>query len=221
MYKVNEIFETIQGEGSYTGTPAIFLRLQGCPVGCSWCDTKQTWEIDPELQLSPAAILEKKADSDHWCSLSSAEVVQLFVDKGYRAKHVVITGGEPCMYDLRPLCELLHQRGFSTQIETSGTFEILAPHSTWVTVSPKVNMKGGYEVLRTALERANEIKHPVAMEKHIDELLELLQGLDLTDKLVYLQPISQKAKATQLAIEFCKQHNWRLSVQVHKYLGIN
>ena len=50
---------------------------------------------------------------------------------------------------------------------------------------------------------------------------ELLQGLDLTNTLVYLQPISQKAKATQLAIEFCKQHNWRLSVQVHKYLGIN
>lgn len=82
-------------------------------------------------------------------------------------------------------------------------------------------MKGGYEVLRTALERANEIKHPVAMEKHIDELLELLQGLDLSTTLVYLQPISQKAKATQLAIEFCKQYNWRLSVQVHKYLGIN
>ena len=220
MYKVNEIFETIQGEGSYTGTPAIFLRLQGCPVGCSWCDTKQTWEIDPELQLSPAAILEKKADSDHWCSLSSVEIMQLFADKGYRAKHVVITGGEPCMYDLRPLCELLHARGFSTQIETSGTFDIKAPAQTWVTVSPKVNMAGGYKVLQSALDRANEIKHPVAMQKHIDELLQLLQHTDTAAKLIYLQPISQQRRATELAIAKCKEYNWRLSVQVHKYLGI-
>ena len=221
MYKVNEIFETIQGEGNYTGTPAIFLRLQGCPVGCSWCDTKHTWEIQPDLLIQLGETTLKKADSDHWAQADAEAILALFLQRNYRAKHVVITGGEPCMYDLRPLCELLHARGFSTQIETSGTFEILAPDSTWVTVSPKVNMKGGYEVLRTALDRANEIKHPVAMEKHIDELLELLQGLDLTNKLVYLQPISQKAKATQLAIEFCKQYNWRLSVQVHKYLGIN
>lgn len=125
------------------------------------------------------------------------------------------------MYDLNPLCELLHAHGFSTQIETSGTFEIKAPDATWVTVSPKVNMKGGYEVLTTALERANEIKHPVAMEKHIEDLKQLLSRIDTRGKLVYLQPISQKAKATRLAIEMCKTYNWRLSVQVHKYLGIN
>jgi 7-carboxy-7-deazaguanine synthase len=71
------------------------------------------------------------------------------------------------------------------------------------------------------LARANEIKHPVAMEKHIEELQALLALIDCSNKLVYLQPISQKAKATALAIEMCKQHNWRLSVQVHKYLGIN
>lgn len=221
VYKLNEIFETIQGEGSYTGTPAIFIRLQGCPVGCAWCDTKHTWEINPELLIQLGDTAQKKADSDHFASGNAESLYQLIVDQGYRATHVVITGGEPCLYDLNPLCELLHAKGFSTQIETSGTFEILAPASTWVTVSPKVNMKGGYPVLTSALVRANEIKHPVAMEKHIEELLALLEGLDLSNKLVYLQPISQKAKATQLAIEMCKAHNWRLSVQVHKYLGIN
>ena len=221
VYKVNEIFETIQGEGSYTGTPAIFVRLQGCPVGCAWCDTKHTWDIEPNLIIALGDTSSKKAESDHWASASADDLLDLFRLRGYRARHVVITGGEPCIYDLNPLCELLHREGYSTQIETSGTFEILAPASTWVTVSPKVNMKGGYPVLTSCLARANEIKHPVAMEKHIEELQALLALIDCSNKLVYLQPISQKAKATALAIEMCKQHNWRLSVQVHKYLGIN
>lgn len=221
MYKVNEVFETIQGEGSYTGTPAIFVRLQGCPVGCSWCDTKHTWEINADLSIPLPDTTSKKAESDHWASASADDLFALFAERGYRAKHVVITGGEPCLYDLNPLCTLLHQHGYSTQIETSGTFEILAPAATWVTVSPKVNMKGGYPVLSSCLERANEIKHPVAMEKHIEELQALLAPIDCSRKLIYLQPISQKAKATALAIDMCKQYNWRLSVQVHKYLGIN
>lgn len=221
MYKVNEIFETIQGEGSYTGCPAIFIRLQGCPVGCSWCDTKHTWTVDPEQQISLTDTLQKTSDSEGWSAVSAEQMLQEFKRQGFQARHVVITGGEPCLYDLNPLCQLLHQQGYSTQIETSGTFTIQAPSETWVTVSPKVNMKGGYEVLTSALERADEIKHPVGRERDIDELLLLLQRIPASDKLVYLQPISQKAKATRLAIEQCKKHNWRLSVQVHKYLGIN
>ncbi|MEW5681631.1 MAG: 7-carboxy-7-deazaguanine synthase QueE [Pseudomonadota bacterium] len=221
MYKVNEVFETIQGEGSFTGAPAIFIRLQGCPVGCSWCDTKHTWEVKPELKQSLGDIVVKTVETEHWAGVTPAQLLQLFNEKGYQAKHVVITGGEPCMFDLNPLCEALHDAGYSTQIETSGTFEIKAPLQTWVTVSPKVNMAGGYKVLQSALDRANEIKHPVAMQKHIDELLQLLQHTDTVAKLIYLQPISQQQRATELAIAMCKQHNWRLSVQVHKYLGIS
>lgn len=221
MYPVNEIFETIQGEGSYTGTPAIFIRLQGCPVGCSWCDTKHTWDVEPANLILLTQTSRKTQDSDSYGNATAQELFALIQAEGYRARHVVLTGGEPCMYDLNPLCDLLHANGFSTQIETSGTFEIKAPATTWVTVSPKVNMKGGFEVLTSALDRANEIKHPVAMEKHIDDLKNLLARIDTSGKLVYLQPISQKAKATRLAIEMCKTYNWRLSVQVHKYLGIN
>lgn len=221
MYKVNEVFETIQGEGSFTGAPAIFVRLQGCPVGCSWCDTKHTWEIKDELRQPLGDIVIKTAETEHWAGVSAEDLLTLFASEGYQAKHVVITGGEPCMYDLTPLCDALHSKGYSTQIETSGTFVIKAPAQTWVTVSPKVNMAGGYKVLQSALDRANEIKHPVAMQKHIDELLQLLQQTDTKAKLIYLQPISQQRRATELAIAMCKQHNWRLSVQVHKYLGIS
>ncbi|WP_372762207.1 7-carboxy-7-deazaguanine synthase QueE [Pseudoalteromonas sp.] len=221
MYKINEIFETIQGEASFTGTPSIFLRLQGCPVGCSWCDTKQTWDVDNVYKVSLDETVEKKADSDHWAQASAAQILALFNQRGYTAKHVVITGGEPCMYDLNPVCELLHENGFSTQIETSGTFEILAPANTWVTVSPKINMRGGYEVLTSAMQRADEIKHPIAMQKHVEELEALFAKTAVNPQLVYLQPISQKESATKLAIETCIAKNWRLSIQVHKYLGIS
>ena len=221
MYKVNEVFETIQGEGSYTGAPAIFIRLQGCPVGCSWCDTKHTWDIKDELRQGLGDIVIKTAETEHWAGVNPEDLIALFSREGYQAKHVVITGGEPCMYDLNPLCDALHNKGYSTQIETSGTFTIKAPLQTWVTVSPKVNMAGGYKVLQSALDRANEIKHPVAMQKHIDELLQLLQQTNVATKLIYLQPISQQRRATELAIAMCKKHNWRLSVQVHKYLGIS
>ncbi|MFC3032222.1 7-carboxy-7-deazaguanine synthase QueE [Pseudoalteromonas fenneropenaei] len=221
MYKVNEVFETIQGEASYTGMPSIFVRLQGCPVGCAWCDTKQTWDVNDTYLVSLETTVEKKADSELWANASAEDIFALFQARGYQAKHVVITGGEPCMFDLNPLCTLLHANGYSTQIETSGTFEILAPAETWVTVSPKINMRGGYKVLTSAMQRADEIKHPVAMQKHVDELEQLFADSGVTPKLVYLQPISQKAKATKLAIDTCKAKNWRLSVQVHKYLGIN
>jgi 7-carboxy-7-deazaguanine synthase len=221
VYKVNEVFETIQGEGSFTGIAAIFVRLQGCPVGCSWCDTKHTWQVDAALQQPLGDIVIKREETEHWAGVTPAQLLALFAKEGYQARHVVITGGEPCMYDLTPLCQLLHDNGYSTQIETSGTFAIQAPAQTWVTVSPKVNMAGGYKVLQSALDRANEIKHPVAMEKHVDELLQLLQHTDSSAKLIYLQPISQQRRATELAIAMCKKHNWRLSVQVHKYIGIS
>ncbi|MFT4652647.1 MAG: 7-carboxy-7-deazaguanine synthase [Patiriisocius sp.] len=235
---VNEIFETIQGEGSYTGTPSIFVRLQGCPVGCPWCDTKHTWDILAEEQVSSDVIFVKSADSPTYFSSQSEALLPLLQQQGYTAKHIVITGGEPCMFDLYELTELAHNQGFSTQIETSGTYEVLCHEDTWVTVSPKINMKAGMPILSQAMQRANEIKHPIAMQKHIDELDALLRKenlllpnnrpLDKPQKannnlhypMVYLQPISQQQRATELAVKTCIERNWRLSVQLHKYIGV-
>lgn len=221
-YKINEMFETIQGEGQYTGTASIFVRLQGCPVGCSWCDTKQTWEELESDRVDLSDIIVKTSDTPTWTEVDEKTIIDTFSEQGYRAKHVVITGGEPCMFNLNPLCEILHANGYSTQIETSGTFEVQAPEKTWVTVSPKINMKGGYKVLSSCMLRANEIKHPIARQSHVDELELLLEASPVKDNtLIYLQPISQKRSATELAIEMCKEKNWRLSVQVHKYIGIS
>lgn len=221
-YKVNELFQTIQGEGVYTGVPAIFVRLQGCDVGCAWCDTKHTWEIDAAKQTDLILLTNQSNESDSWADVSAQHIVEEIKRLGYSANLIVITGGEPCMFDLRELTQVLHEAGFKTQLETSGTYPVLVAPTTWVTLSPKVNMRGKKEVLTQALERANEIKHPVGTEKDITQLETLLSRLeDFQDKTICLQPISQKPKATALCMQTCIERNWRLSVQMHKYLQID
>ncbi|HDX8592055.1 7-carboxy-7-deazaguanine synthase QueE [Aeromonas dhakensis] len=221
-YPINEIFQTIQGEGVFTGLPAIFVRLQGCPVGCPWCDTRHTWVVDPAREVGVQAVLDCSNESDGWSKMSTEQILASFQQLGYQARHVVITGGEPCLYDLQDLSTALIAAGYQVQIETSGTSEIKTHERTWVTVSPKINMKGGLPVLVSALERANEIKHPVATERHVEELDALLATARLRDDVVIaLQPISQKPRATQLAMATCIARNWRLSIQTHKYLDID
>lgn len=221
QYPINEMFQTLQGEGFFTGVPAIFIRLQGCPVGCSWCDTKHTWDQLAEREIALDQVLVKTQENDGWGAASSEELLATIEQQGYTARHIVITGGEPCIHDLMPLTMLLEKNGFGCQIETSGTHEVRCSPHTWVTVSPKVNMRGGMKVLDQALKRADEIKHPVARQRDIDALDELLATLDdEKQRIVALQPISQKEDATRLCIETCIARNWRLSMQTHKYLNI-
>jgi 7-carboxy-7-deazaguanine synthase len=220
-YPVNEVFETIQGEGCFTGVPALFVRLQGCPVGCAWCDTKQTWDVLAENKVAPEQVITVDGTLGRWANHDGASLIAAFNTKGFTAKHIVLTGGEPCLYDLSDITNAFIAAGYSVQIETSGTFEVKCHQDVWVTVSPKINMKGGYKVLEQALVRANEIKHPIATQNHIDELDELLADIDLSGKTICLQPISQKVRATELAMKTCIARNWRLSIQTHKYLNID
>ena len=221
-YPVNEIFQSIQGEGYFTGIPAVFIRLQGCNVGCSWCDTRHTWHVDPTLEVVSEQILDRSTTSECWSSMTTEQICNALKRLGYSARHVVITGGEPCLYDLRQLSRALIEQGHMVQIETSGSAEILADVACWVTLSPKVNMKSGLPLLDSALHRAQEIKYPVAMEKHIHELDHILARCQKdADKIICLQPISQQRRATELAIKTCIQRNWRLSVQLHKYLNVD
>ncbi len=221
MYKVNEMFETIQGEGVFTGVPAVFIRLQVCPVGCAWCDTKQTWDANDDDQRDFGTIITKTSDSPTWCLADAAQIIEQYYEQGFTAKHIVITGGEPCIYDLKPLTEQFEAIGCQCQIETSGTFEVKTSQRTWVTVSPKIAMKGKMAIVACAISRANEIKHPVATQKDIENLYQILSDMPHKEDLVVaLQPISQKPRATQLCIDTCIKNNWRLSIQTHKYLNI-
>lgn len=216
---VNEIFETIQGEAKFTGTPAIFIRLQGCPVGCGWCDTKHTWDMLAKDKVETARILLKKEDSPTFAMMSALTLHASI--KHYDAKHVVITGGEPCLYDLRALTEWLHSKGYQVQVETSGTQPIRVDDKTWVTVSPKINMAGGYHVLPECLERADEIKHPVGKMKDIEQLQSLIKDVSLKGSAkIWLQPLSQSEKATELCVESAIKYGYKVSIQTHKYMNV-
>ncbi|WP_039907103.1 7-carboxy-7-deazaguanine synthase QueE [Candidatus Regiella insecticola] len=224
LYPINEIFQSLQGEGYFTNVPAIFIRLQGCPVACSWCDTKHTWDIKKDKEIDIQGITVKTVAKDTWSNANEQQLVAICKEK-YQARHVVITGGEPCLYDLQPLTSLLEENGYRCQIETSGTHPVRCSTASWVTVSPKIGMKGGLKLLDQALQRADEIKHPVARERDIERLNNLLDKLNDGKKpVIALQPIRKTEKeseeATKLCIETCIKHNWRLSVQMHKYLKI-
>lgn len=223
MLPVNELFETMQGEATWTGTPAVFLRLQGCDVGCGWCDTKHTWELDPAQRGNMQGVATKKADSAVWCNVDARMLADSIRDR-FTARHVVLTGGEPAMHaDIAKFLRRLHDLGYRTQIETSGTYELpaaLVPMETWVTVSPKINMPGGRTVQRQALVRANEVKMPIGKQADIDALLQLVRANNIAQERVWLQPISQSAKATALCIDAATQNGWRVSIQTHKFLGV-
>lgn len=217
MLAINEIFETIQGEACKAGTPSVFVRLQACPVRCPWCDTKHTWFVDSERRVSIADMMIKTEDTNTWAMMSPEDV--LVAVQAFSARHVVITGGEPALYDLRPLTTLLVGSGFSVQLETSGTQAIQAHPYTWVTVSPKVGMPGRRSVLGEALLRANEIKHPVGKAADIENLLSLPIEHAL-EPVIWLQPLSQSRKATELCIREATVRNWRVSIQMQKYIGV-
>ena len=217
MLRVNEVFPTIQGEAFWTGTPATFVRLQGCPVGCAWCDTKHTWSNGMEEQEVPLGDLLLKVDpAPTWAKTDPAELIEVIAL--YSIRHTVITGGEPCIHPLQELTAALQDLG-TVQIETSGTHPINVAPDTWVTLSPKVGMGGGLSVLPDALARANEIKMPVESFADIQNLLNLLDHV-APSALVWLQPVSQGEGATRLCIDECMRRGWRLSLQTHKYAGL-
>lgn len=217
---INEVFETIQGEATWTGTPSVFLRLQGCPVGCPWCDTKHTWTVSRDRMIPAAQMVEKTGDGDSFAFMPPSEIVG-FIAKRFRARHIVITGGEPCMYDLTDLTSLILERGWTAQIETSGTYDVRADLGTFVTVSPKIGMPGGLLVRESVLLRADEIKMPIGKETDVAKLSMLLEQVGARPKHgVWLQPLSQSPKATSLCIEAATANGWKLSMQTHKYLDV-
>ena len=115
-YPIMEHFYTLQGEGAYAGYAAYFIRLGGCDVGCVWCDVKESWDAAAHPQVTVATLLNYVLES--------------------KTNRVVITGGEPCMYDLHALCNALHAHGLKVHLETSGAHEIRG-NFDWVTLSPK------------------------------------------------------------------------------------
>lgn len=217
-YPLNELFRTVQGEGVHSGTPSVFVRLQGCPVGCPWCDTKHTWPLHKDRETTFDAI-QKKLGPDARYALVDARQITDAVLAAKPLRHVVLTGGEPCQYDLVPLCEdLQHRAGALVQIETSGTFAVRATAQAWVTVSPKVNMPGGYAVLPEALWRADEVKMPIGKPRDLETLEALLRHCKPGVR-IGVQPLSLSPAATRLCWSTAIERGYRVSLQVHRLVG--
>lgn len=217
---VNEIFETLQGEASYSGSPSVFVRLQACPVGCPWCDTKHTWHLDQSYSTTFDLMIAKTKDSAKFATVELAQLIGHVA--ALRSPHVVITGGEPCLYDLTAFTRGLISKGKTVQIETSGTHEIQVDDRVFVTVSPKIAMPGGFDVLSSALDRADEIKMPVGKLEDVHRLDRLLSWANMTARArpIWLQPLSMSAKATELCMAVAADRGWRVSIQLHKVAGI-
>ena len=220
-YKLNDIYPTVQGEGCNTGTPMTVVRLHGCGVGCSFCDTKETWLSNPKLQVD--SIEKAIAISGAWCEVTAEEIADYACELPYGGINwVMLTGGEPAEQDLSYLCDALHRLEFKVALETSGTaLGHVASGADWVCISPKIDMPGGKAILREAVLCANEMTWVVGKEKDLENLTAFLTKHELPASVeVCLQPMSQNKKATELCIETCMQTGWRLSAQMHKYLEL-
>ena len=208
MLPLMEEFYSIQGEGFNTGKAAYFIRVGGCDVGCHWCDVKESWDAS----LHPLTETDKIV----------ANVLK------YPARAVVVTGGEPAMYDLAYLTKQLKKNNIQTFLETSGAYQITGDWN-WICLSPKKNMP----VLKENFSKAHELKMIIHNKDDFrfaeassallpsplgEACLPDRQGLGVR----FLQPEwSKRAEMIPLIVEYVQWHpQWRISLQSHKYIGI-
>ena len=190
-----EDFYTIQGEGIYTGTAAYFIRLGGCDVGCHWCDVKESWDANLHPVTTVFDIAEKAKSL---------------------AKIIVVTGGEPLMYNMDPLTDQLKNRGLRTHIETSGAYELSGTWD-WICLSPK-KMK---LPTKSVYDKADELK-VVIYNKHDFQFAEEQAAKVNNKAILIMQPEwSTRDEMTPLIVDYV-MHNpqWRVGLQTHKYLNI-
>lgn len=193
---VMEEFYTLQGEGYHMGTAAYFVRIGGCDVGCSWCDTKESWnaELFPAIELD--GIIERVSNTP--------------------AKVIVVTGGEPSNYPLDYFTGKLIENGVKTMVETSGA-RPLSGSWDWVCLSPKKYSPPHY----SNYSKANELKVIIQTTADV-EWAEKNASLVKSNCILYLQPEWSKADEV---MEFLPQYimnnpKWKISLQAHKYMKI-
>lgn len=218
MYRVNEIFYTLQGEGAHSGIPAVFIRFSGCNLCCPWCDT----DFASFTEMSVDAIV--------------AEVISLYALPNERRKMVVLTGGEPSMQVDSTLIDALHHAGFYICIETNGT-RVLPNGIDWITCSPKMKnerrtVHGECSPTKLALRKVNEVKvvftgtyNPDIWREHLEAEHWLLQPLRYTGEWLLEQEIDEweddRNDNLTDTVQYILAHPfWRLSVQLHKIVGI-
>jgi organic radical activating enzyme len=195
MLPLMEEFYTIQGEGFHKGTAAYFIRIGGCDVGCHWCDVKESWNAETHPPTAIESIVSNAAS---------------FSDT------IVVTGGEPLMWDMGPLTTALKNKNLKIHIETSGAYT-LSGIWDWICLSPKKNKLP----VPPVYEQAHELK--VIVYNRNDLVFAEEQAKKVGKScILYLQPEwSAREKVTPMIVEYVmKNPKWKVSLQTHKYLNI-
>ena len=195
---VVETFHSLQGEGLHAGRSAFFIRLAGCNVGCSWCDTKHSWPQNSHPLQSVETMAAEAAAAEQ-----------------AGAAFVVITGGEPLHHNLNALTTAIREAcQLPIHIETSGV-DPLSGAPDWITLSPKRHSPPRSEVLSAC----HELK--VVVHEPDDLLFAEVAGSQAPQASWLLQPGWQSEQGQQLAIDYTQSHaRWRLSLQSHKWLQV-
>jgi len=195
MLPLMEEFYTIQGEGYHKGTAAYFIRVGGCDVGCHWCDVKESWNANLHPPTETSVIVDNAAKY---------------------SDTIVVTGGEPLMWNMNPLTNQLKAKGLKTHIETSGAYP-LSGDWDWICLSPK-KMKLPLEEIYS---KADELK---VIVYNRDDLRFAEEQAEKVNKncILYLQPEwSKREKVIPMIVEFVMANpKWKVSLQTHKYLNI-
>ena len=196
MLPLMEAFYTLQGEGDYSGKAAYFLRIGGCDVGCHWCDVEESWNAELHPATTIANILKG-------------------IDK-YLVDTVVITGGEPLMWNLDKLTTALKQNNFKVHLETSGAYPISGDFD-WICLSPKKMQ----QPLNAIKPITNELKVIINNKHDLIWAESQREGL-VKDCKLYLQPEwSKREIVIPMIIDFIKENkHWTISLQSHKYMSI-
>ncbi len=191
-----EEFYTIQGEGYNTGKAAYFIRIGGCDVGCHWCDVKESWDANVHPLTPVENILSNVL--------------------AWKARSVVVTGGEPLIYNLDTLTRLLLEQNIETFIETSGAYP-LSGSWNWVCLSPKKTLAP----LPAIYQQAKELK-VIIFNQHDFKWAEEQAAAVNDNCYLYLQPEwSKQAQLLPQIIEYVKANpKWMISLQTHKYMNI-
>lgn len=196
--KVNEIFYSVQGEGRYTGTPAVFVRFAGCNLNCWFCDT----EFHSFTEMSEDEIVAEASK--------------------YTSRYVVITGGEPTLQLTASLTAKLHTAGFFIMLETNGTRALPEGCEVdWITCSPKLKEPSPSVVYPLNIQRIDELK--VVYEGAMQNM-DQYDSIQATE--YRLQPCctgdrQKDTFITNQTIDYILAHpKWALSLQTHKILGV-
>ena len=195
MLPLMEEFYTIQGEGFHTGTAAYFIRIGGCDVGCHWCDVKESWNAE----LHPPTGIDL-----------------IVANASKYSETVVVTGGEPLMWDMNLLTQKLKENNRKVHIETSGAYPLTGIWD-WICLSPKKNKLP----TETVYENAHELK-VIIHNKHDFIFAEEQAEKVNSNAILFLQPEwSKNDEMTPLIVDYVmKNPKWRVSLQTHKYLNI-